>query len=147
MTRMQKGLVLIVTHDPTLARTMNAELATLGYEVADAIDDRAAIEQIEERVPQLVCVDLSLPRDSGYEVCEYVRAVPERAGVQILVLSERSTPIDIAAAEEAGANAFVRKPLEVAHLAQYMVSMLERRPPSRSNFHALRPSSPPPASS
>jgi DNA-binding response OmpR family regulator len=145
MTRMQKGLVLLVTHDPTLARTMTAELATLGFEVADAIDIGEATEQIERRVPQLVCVDLSLPRESGFEVCEYVRAAPGCVAVQILVLSERSTPIDIAAAEEAGANAFVRKPLDVRTLARYMGSMLERRPPSRSDFRALRPSDMPPS--
>jgi CheY-like chemotaxis protein len=145
MERNRKGLVLIVSHDPTLVRTMSTALETLGFQVADAIDQRDAIDKIEQRTPQLVCVDLNLPRDSGYEVCEYVRARPDLIRVQILVLSDRSSPVDIAQAEDAGANAFVRKPLQVEHLARYMVSMLECRPPSRPMFRALRPSNFPPS--
>ena len=134
------SLVLIVTHDPVLTGTATRALVALGFEVTDAIDHRSALEQIRQRVPQFVCVDLSLPRESGFELCEDLRAIPDYAAVQILVLSERWTAIDLAAAEEAGANAFVRKPVDGAHLAHYMRSMLERRHPSRPDFRELRPS-------
>lgn len=140
-----RGLVLIVSNDPTLVRTMSNKLEELGFDVTDAVDQRDAIDKIDARMPKLVCVDLSLPRDSGYEVCEYVRARDDLARVQILVLSDRASPVDIAQAEDAGANAFVRKPLPLEHLARYMVSMLEFRPPSRPMFRALRPSNFPPS--
>ena len=145
MSATRKGLVLIVTHDPVLTRRVSSELAAQGFDVAEAIDSRDALAALQRRTPQLVLVDLSLPRESGFEVCEDVRALPACIDVQIVVLSDRWSPLDLAAAEEAGANAFMRKPLDVTSLAHCMVSMLERRVPSRSDFRSLRPSDSPSA--
>ena len=70
---------------------------------------RAALS-LETKKPHLVCIDLRLPRDSGYEVCEFIKKNQRLQDVQVLVMSERASAADRAHAEEAGAHGFLPKP-------------------------------------
>ena len=146
MNSTTRGWTLIVSDDPALQRLMADVLRSMRFETTHAIDFHEASERIGERELVLVCVDSSLPRDSGFDVCEFVRADPGRANVQILVMSDRVTPEDMSDAEEVGANAFVRKPFAADLLESYVNAMLERRAASRPAIRELRPSTfPPPA--
>lgn len=139
-----KLLILLVTDDPDLQIEMTEILEAMSHDVLCAIDHREAVERIDAHSPHLICVDLSLPRDSGFDVCEYVRRDPARASMQILVMSDRRTPIDMAEAEEAGANAFIGKPFHRDEFAPCVESMLGHRPSTRVHLRELRPSTIPP---
>jgi DNA-binding response OmpR family regulator len=138
-------LVLLVEDDPSLRTSMKALFDAMELEVVVAVDYRAAVERIGERVPSLVVLDLNLPRDSGYDVIEHVRRAPGLYWVQILVISERRSPEDMAYAEEAGANAFLKKPFTNEQLAKYVKTLLGGNY-SRPSVRALRRTDPPPSS-
>jgi DNA-binding response OmpR family regulator len=131
METTMKGLVLIVEDDPDLQESMAAELERMDLEVLSALHYDAAIQQLmTARTPHLVCVDLELPTRSGYEVCEYIRGPLGRASVPILVTSDSGFPEDMACAEEAGANAFLKKPFSMRDFTTYVETLLDRIPGS-----------------
>ena len=140
-----RDTVLLVTDDPELQAEMAEVLEALGCEVVVAIDHRSAVARIREHAPQLICVDLALPRDSGFDLCEFVRSDPTHVSVQILVMSDRDTPEDMADAEEAGANAFLRKPFPTEQLERYVAAMRERHVPMHTTIRVLAPSTYPPS--
>jgi len=139
-----KPLVLLVEDDPALKKTLTHACLDRGWEVVVALDYEAAVEMIKLRTPQLVCLDLNLPRESGYDVCEFIRREPSREWVQILIISDRKSPEDMAHAEEAGANAYLKKPFTMELLAKYLDTLLDGRNMSRPSVRSLRRSDPPP---
>ena len=116
--------VLIVHSDPAFAATLKRAFEDLGFVADVAIDCKGAIRHIDQRPPDIVCVSLDLPRDSGYDLCESIRHSPELDHVQIMVISDRHSPEVVAYAEEAGANAFLKRPFRLDLLAEYVTRML-----------------------
>ncbi|HEY8040715.1 MAG TPA: response regulator [Polyangiaceae bacterium] len=119
-------LVLVVEDDPSLQEAMRRHLAGKRLEVATALDYQAALKWLASHTPALACIDLCLPTESGYELCEHFRRTPALSRVPILVTSERGFAEDMANAEEAGANAFLRKPFAMRLLAETVEELLER---------------------
>jgi DNA-binding response OmpR family regulator len=84
-------------------------------------------------------VDLELPTESGYELCELIRETPDFAKIPILVTSDSSDPEHMAFAERAGANAFLRKPFSMKELARYIDALVRNTKRSEPQLHRLRP--------
>jgi DNA-binding response OmpR family regulator len=103
-------LILLAIAEPPLQLQVQRLLKRMPYDVVLLTDAEAAIRTLESRKPHLVCIDLLLPRDSGYEVCEFIRRTPRLRDVPVLVMSERASAADRAYAEEAGADGFLPKP-------------------------------------
>jgi DNA-binding response OmpR family regulator len=138
---MNNGLervILVVEDDPILQRAMAKALEEANFKVVQALDHESAVRCLRELRPSLACVDLSLPRESGYEVCEYIRKQPELIYIPILVTSDRAFPEDMAHAEEAGANAFLKKPFPMKKLLKYIVALLDGPNSSRPSVRRLR---------
>jgi DNA-binding response OmpR family regulator len=138
MIKKGRRLALVVEDDPTLQRAMLAELEAARFDVLAAYDYDTAVRHLTKNKPQLVCVDLGLPSASGYEVCEHIRRQPELLSVPILVTSERGFPEDMAHAEEAGANAFLKKPFTMKRLMKYITALLDGPSTSRPSIRRLR---------
>jgi DNA-binding response OmpR family regulator len=115
---------LIVEDDPILQRAMTCHLERMSFDVACALHYAAAVGHLLVRRPQLVCVNLELPTQSGYELCEYIRGPLGLAHLPILVTSHSGFARDMASAEEAGANAFLRKPFTMHQLTRYVDALL-----------------------
>jgi DNA-binding response OmpR family regulator len=130
--------VLVVEDDPGLQRSMTTALEGAEFEVLGAPDFATAVRVLAVRTPTLVCVDLSLPRESGFELCEHIRKQPQLKGVAIIVTSERSFPEDMAHAEEAGANAFLKKPFAMKTLLKYVSTLLDGPHASVRGMRRLR---------
>ncbi len=103
-------LVMAVVGEPQLQLSVQRQLQALSFEVILASDAESAIRTLETKKPHLVCIDLRLPRDSGYEVCEFIKKSVRLHDVQVLVMSEQASAADRAHAEEAGADGFLPKP-------------------------------------
>jgi DNA-binding response OmpR family regulator len=138
MTKKSRGLALVVEDDPSLQRAMLAQLESDGFKVLAAYDHDTAVRHLSTNKPQVVCVDLGLPSESGFVVCEHIRRQPELINVPILVTSERSFPEDMAHAEEAGANAFLKKPFTMKKLTKYVMALLDGPHASRPSVRRLR---------
>jgi two-component system, cell cycle response regulator len=127
--------VLVVEDDPALLGAMHRHLAAVGLQVLTASDYQTAIAQLTPTPLHGVCVHLHLPNESGYELCERIREEPLLRFVPIMVTSERAFPEDMARAEEAGANAFLKKPFSMDLLTRCLEMLIlggaESRPPIR----------------
>ncbi len=131
-------VALIVEDDPPLQRQMVTHLERFGFRVVAALDFDTAVRHLMTVKPDVACIDLGLPRQSGYELCEHVRRQPHLEWTPILVTSERTFPEDMAHAEEAGANAFLKKPFTMARLLKYVRALLEGPQASRPSVCRLR---------
>jgi DNA-binding response OmpR family regulator len=137
-------LVVVVESFPEQREATTATLESEGFEVVAVNDYHAAVAVLDERVPSLVCVDLRLPRESGFDLCEHIRRDARLMWVPILVTSERSSPQDMAFSEHVGANAFLKKPFTRDQLLKYVAAVLDGPQASRPSIRRLRRSERPP---
>lgn len=124
--------ILVVEDDPSVRRLISASLEAQGYEVLEAAHAEPALQVLRERPVDLVCLDLTLPVHSGFELIETIRGQLQSA-VPILVVSARTSPLDRAEARQAGANAYLTKPFAVRDLTVLVQGLLEGplSPPAR----------------
>jgi chemotaxis family two-component system response regulator PixH len=138
-----KRIALLVEDLPSLRETVSRYLRDNGLRVEAASDYQSAVAILTTCVPHLICLDVTLPRESGFELCEYIRRDPRLAWVPILVLSERASPEDMAYAEQVGANAYLKKPFTHERFDKYVTTLLDGANASRPSVRRLRRTEPP----
>ncbi len=139
-----RRIILFVNDHPGEMETINRQLTAAGFAVETANDYQSAVKRLEAKVPSLVCLDLRLPRESGYELCEFIRNQRRLEWLPILVMSERGSPEEMAHAEELGANAYLKKPFSRDRLLKYLGALLDGPMASRPSVRRLRRTDPPP---
>src|SRR5271166_4595617 len=97
-----KRTVLLVEDNPPEREAIRLVLVGQDFRVETTADYHGAVSALAKSVPNLVCLDLTLPRESGFELCEHIRSDARLGFVPILVMSERSSPEDMAHAEYVG---------------------------------------------
>jgi len=122
--------ILIVEDDPSILRGLQDLLRREGYEVLVASDGETGYRIINEKNPELVILDLMLPRMSGYEVCRKVRQ--EKNPVQILMLTARGEEADRVLGLDLGADDYVTKPFSVRELLARVRAIVRRLDPPNS---------------
>jgi len=120
------GRVLVVEDDEDIADVLRRSLRQEGHEVRTAGDGEEALSMASEFVPDLVILDLGLPKLDGVEVCRKLRADGD---VPILILTARSDTGDRVEGLDAGADDYLVKPFERSELLARMRALLRRRPP------------------
>ncbi len=138
-----KRTVLVVEDHPPERDAVVRILTSQDFRVETAADYLSAVKFMEAKTPSLVCLDLTLPRESGFEVCEYMQREPRLRFVPVIVMSDRASPEDMAHAEHVGANAFLKKPFTREKLIKYVVTLLDGPHASRPSVRRLRRSDPP----
>jgi len=121
-------LVTIVEDDPAIAEGLALNLKLQGYRTAVAGDGEAAVSLIETERPDLVLLDISLPKRSGIWVLETLRDGGNN--VPVIVLSARQDEFDKVAALRLGADDYVTKPFALAELLARVAAVLRRSQPS-----------------
>jgi two-component system response regulator MprA len=120
------GRVLVVEDDAEIADVLRRTLRQEGHEVRSAGDGVAALEMAEAFVPDLVILDLGLPKLDGVEVCQRLRA---ESDASILILTARTQTDDRVVGLDSGADDYLVKPFERRELLARMRALLRRRPP------------------
>jgi two-component system, OmpR family, response regulator MprA len=123
------GRVLLVEDDAEIADVLRRSLRNEGYEVRTAGDGIAALETASDFVPDLVVLDLGLPRLDGVEVCRRLR---DEGDVPILMLTARTEVEDRVSGLDSGADDYLAKPFERRELLARIRALLRRRPPRGS---------------
>lgn len=134
-----RRLVLVVDDMPSERKRMQAWLSEEGYLVKTASEYESALKEMEKQMPDLACIDLTLPRESGLDLVETIRMRWGKRAVPIIVMSERHSPEHMADAERAGANAFLKKPFTGPTLLKYVRFILEGPNASRPSVRRLQP--------
>ncbi|HUP44537.1 MAG TPA: response regulator transcription factor [Thermoanaerobaculia bacterium] len=122
--------VLIVEDDPAILRGLADNLRFEQYNVLTAVDGESALATIRSEQPDLVILDLMLPRLSGYEICRKVRE--EGLTVPILMLTARGEEGDRVLGLDMGADDYVTKPFSVRELMARVRALLRRINSARS---------------
>jgi DNA-binding response OmpR family regulator len=128
-----RRVVLVVEDDPSQRKQLTEHLTRLGLEVIAVSDGEAALSCVRERRPDLICLDLSLPHISGYDVCEQIRTDPELQDLGVIMTSERASLEERAHSYEAGADAYLSKPYSRDKLVKEVNNLLERISTSRQS--------------
>jgi DNA-binding response OmpR family regulator len=122
----QQKFILVAEDEPDAARLLRFHLQRQGYRVAVAPDGLTAINDIIESKPDLVILDLMLPRLHGLEVCRLVKASPVIRQVPILILTALASTEEKVAGFEMGADDYLTKPFETAELLARVRTLLRR---------------------
>lgn len=125
------GRVLVVEDDDEIADVLRRSLRQEGHEVRTAVDGEDALELATDFAPDLVVLDLGLPKLDGVEVCRRLRA---EGDVPILILTARGETSDRVEGLDAGADDYLVKPFERSELQARIRALLRRRPPRGSAF-------------
>jgi two-component system, OmpR family, response regulator MprA len=125
-SEMITGRVLVVEDDAEIADVLRRTLRQEGHEVRSAADGVAALEVAEEFVPDLVILDLGLPKLDGVEVCRRLRS---ESDAPILILTARAHTDDRVEGLDSGADDYLVKPFERQELLARMRALMRRRPP------------------
>ena len=116
--------VLIADDEANLLISLEYLLQRQGYEVSMARDGDQAMSMIRQQQPDLVVLDASMPGQSGYEVCQQVRADPALRQVRIVMLSAKARATDIAKGKALGADAYIVKPFSTEDLVNQVRLLL-----------------------
>ncbi len=115
--------ILVVDDEPTLVETIRYNLTREGFEVAAAHDGVEAIAVARREKPDLVVLDLMMPRLDGFEVCRVLR---RESSVVILMLTARDEEVDKVVGLELGADEYMTKPFSMRELVARVKAMLRR---------------------
>jgi len=102
--------VLVVDDEPHLIKSLTFVLSKEGYEIDSAMDGVEALEKIRKSKPNLVFLDVMMPKKNGYDVCREVKADPSLRDVYIIMLTAKGQAVDKAKAFESQADEFISKP-------------------------------------
>jgi DNA-binding response OmpR family regulator len=128
--------ILVVEDDPAIARGLIDNLRSESYDVFAAADGETGYRLAREKPPDLIVLDLMLPRLSGYEVCRKLRA--DGMTTPILILTARGEEADRVVGLDLGADDYVTKPFSIRELLARVRAVLRRANPPREVPDELR---------
>lgn len=109
---MPSAKILVVDDSPTDLNLMTAPLKQNGYEVLVASDGEEALEKAVLEHPNLVVLDIVLPKKNGFQVCRQLKTAPETQDIKILMLTGKTQDSDRFWGLEQGADAYMTKPFD-----------------------------------
>jgi DNA-binding response OmpR family regulator len=119
----RKATILVIDDEPHVLKLVKANLESSGYKVLTAQDGEQALSLVETQSPDLVILDLMLPKMDGYAVCRQIR---EFSAVPVIMLTARSAQVDLVHGFEVGADDYLTKPFSVTELLVRVQAVLRR---------------------
>ena len=116
--------ILIVDDNPTNVKVLQIRLAAEGHEVITAADGEEGLEAARRHTPDLILLDVMMPKLDGFEVCRRLRADPAFPFTPIIMVTAMADSKDVVAGLEAGGDEYLTKPVDHAALAARVNSML-----------------------
>jgi DNA-binding response OmpR family regulator len=119
----RKATILVVDDEPHVLRLVRANLESSGYRVLTAADGDEGLREVENALPDLVILDIMMPRMDGYAVCKRIREI---STVPVIMLTARSAQVDLVHGFEVGADDYLTKPFDVTELLMRVQAVLRR---------------------
>src|ERR1700728_4701741 len=119
-----RSTVLIVDDNPQNVELLQAFLESLPVKLVTAVDGVDALEKVAAHNPDLILLDIMMPRMSGFQVCKRLKSDPKTKDIQILMVTALNELGDIEQASECGTDDFVSKPVNKVELQTRGKSLL-----------------------
>ncbi len=122
--------ILVVEDENDIRELLRFNLAQEGFAVEEAGDGAEALDRVARRAPDLMVLDLMLPRMSGLELCRRMRANPDTARLPILIVTAKGAEVDRVLGLEMGADDYVVKPFSPREVVARVKALLRRANPA-----------------
>ena len=116
--------VLVVDDEPNIVLSLEFLMKQAGYQVRTASDGELALQAVAADCPDLVLLDVMMPRKDGYEVCQTIRANPDWQGVKIIMLTAKGREIEREKGMALGADDYVTKPFATRDVVDKVQELL-----------------------
>jgi len=123
---MDKKKILLVDDEEDVLRTVGFRLQSSGYEVITASDGMEGLEKAHSEKPDLVILDLMLPKMDGYKVCAFLKKDTRYRNIPIIMFTAKAGDLDKKLGLEVGADAYVMKPFEPPELVKTVEDLLAK---------------------
>jgi DNA-binding response OmpR family regulator len=120
--------IVVVEDDAVLAETLADNLSQEGYKVLTVADGESAYQKILDKPPDLIILDVMLPRLDGLSLCRMIRREPTTSHIPIIMLTARSSEVDKIVGLESGADDYVVKPFGLGELLARIRAVMRRAP-------------------
>jgi twitching motility two-component system response regulator PilH len=117
------SLVLIIEDDPAQRRLLERMLDASGYRVLAAPDGESGVAAATNSHPDLIVLDVMMPRLNGYQTCRALKAHPETSAIPVIMLTTKDQPADAYWAAEVGADLFLPKPVDLPLLLDHIARL------------------------
>lgn len=132
---MERKRILVADDEIYIVHILEFTLTMEGYEVLTAADGEEALRRVEQDRPDLVVLDIMMPKMDGYEVLRRIRADDEQRQTPVILLSAKGRPIDRETGLDTGADDYIVKPFSPRRLLEKIQDLLDRERLSQaSNF-------------
>ena len=121
---MAKGRILVVDDEIYIVHILDFSLGMEGYEVITALDGEQALEKVAAARPDLIVLDIMMPKLDGYETCKALKSKPETKDIPIILLSAKGRNVDQKTGFEVGADDYITKPFSPRKLVERINAIL-----------------------
>jgi twitching motility two-component system response regulator PilH len=121
---MSQRSILVVDDSPTEMKLVSAPLQKKGYRVLTAVDGEKALEVANVEHPDLIVLDVVLPKKNGFQVCRQLKTTPDTKDIKVLMLTSKSQESDRFWGMKQGADAYMTKPFEDEELLTKVATLL-----------------------
>ena len=135
---MSENRILIADDNQANCELLEAYLSEIDCDVQIAVDGKDTLEKVASFKPHLILLDVMMPKLSGFEVCQKLKADPETQKILILMVTALNEPGDIERAVKAGTNDFLSKPVNKLELLKRVENMLHVKDLSDENERLRR---------
>jgi two-component system alkaline phosphatase synthesis response regulator PhoP len=123
---MSRGRILVVDDEIYIVHILDFSLGMEGYEVITALDGEEALEKAFESTPDLIVLDIMMPKMDGYETCKALKADSRTKDIPIILLSAKGRNVDMQTGYDVGADEYITKPFSPRKLVDRINTMLHQ---------------------
>ena len=120
------GRVLVVDDSDVIRQLICVNLELEGFEVVTAVDGQDALDKIHEAAPDVMTIDVKMPRLDGFDTVARLRADPRTSGLKVAMVTACAQESDIDRGREVGVDAYVTKPFDPATLVRTVRDLVDR---------------------
>lgn len=124
MNTASKKSILVVEDEPNIVLSLQFLMRQAGFDVRVANDGEEALKEVEKQAPDLILLDVMIPKRDGYDVCQTIRANPDLNYVYIIMLTAKGREVDREKGLSLGANDYVTKPFSTRDLTEKVKQIL-----------------------
>ena len=110
--------VLVVDDEPSILLSLEFLMEQEGYDVHTATDGEEALQEVHKKIPDLILLDVMMPKRDGFEVCQTIRANPEWKEIRIIMLTAKGREVDQEKGIALGADDYITKPFATRELVE-----------------------------